>query len=112
MRKYDNFCSNLAVLSQASEQDLNNEFIIGGIIDKFFVQFELGWKVLKELLKYEGSSVSASSWRDLISFWSHGPGIRIPTIQRTGAANIGMISIIPAYPPRAPNRIAYANFRL
>ena len=32
MRKYDNFCSNLAVLSQASEQDLNNEFIIGGII--------------------------------------------------------------------------------
>ena len=60
MRKYDNFCSNLAVLSQASEQDLNNEFIIGGIIDKFFVQFELGWKVLKELLRYEGSSVSAS----------------------------------------------------
>lgn len=60
MRKYDNFCSNLAILSQADEQDLNNEFIIGGIIDKFFVQFELGWKLLKELLKYEGSSVSAS----------------------------------------------------
>ena len=61
MKKYDNFCSNLAVLSQASAQDMNNEFIISGIIDKFFVQFELGWKLIKELLKYEGSSVSASS---------------------------------------------------
>ena len=60
MRKYDNFSSNLAILSQAAEQDLNNEFIIGGIIDKFFVQFELGWKLIKELLKYEGSSVMAN----------------------------------------------------
>lgn len=60
MKKYDNFCSNLHVLSQASEQDLENEFIISGIIDKFFVQFELGWKLLKELAKYEGRSVAAS----------------------------------------------------
>ena len=30
-----------------------------GIIDKFFVQFELGWKVLKELLSYEGQAISA-----------------------------------------------------
>lgn len=60
MKKYDNFCSNLHVLSQAYEQDLENEFIISGIIDKFFVQFELGWKLLKELAKYEGRSVAAS----------------------------------------------------
>ena len=26
----------------------------------FFIQFELGWKVLKELLSYEGQSISAS----------------------------------------------------
>ena len=47
MKKFDNYKRNLAVLSRAGEQDLSNEFIIGGIIDKFSLQFELGWKVLK-----------------------------------------------------------------
>jgi len=60
MKKYDNFCNNLRVLAKASEQDLENEFIISGIIDKFFVQFELGWKLLKELIKYEGRPTAAS----------------------------------------------------
>ena len=40
------------------EQDLTNEFIIGGIIVKFSLQFELGRKVLKELLRYEGVKIS------------------------------------------------------
>ena len=60
MKKYDNFCSNLRVLEKASEQDLENEFIISGIIDKFFIQFELGWKLIKELIKYEGRPIAAS----------------------------------------------------
>lgn len=34
--------------------------VIGGIIDKFMIQFELGWKVLKELLQYEGRSEARS----------------------------------------------------
>lgn len=54
MKKYDNFHSHLQVMNKAHLEDLTNEFIISGIIDKFFIQFELGWKVLKELLKYEG----------------------------------------------------------
>ncbi len=54
MKKFDHYCSNLSVLSRAEYEDLNNEFIIGGIIDKFNIQFELGWKVLKQLLLYEG----------------------------------------------------------
>lgn len=54
MKKFENYCSNLQVLARAEQEDLTNEFIIGGIIDKFHIQFELGWKVLKELLKYEG----------------------------------------------------------
>ena len=58
MKKFDHFCSNLSVLETASEQDLSNEFIISGIIDKFFIQFELGWKVLKELLLYEGAAAA------------------------------------------------------
>jgi nucleotidyltransferase substrate binding protein (TIGR01987 family) len=44
----------LQVLSQASKQDLTNDFIISGVIDKFFIQFELGWKLMKELMQYEG----------------------------------------------------------
>ena len=59
MKKFDNFSSNLAVLRRAADQDLGNEFIISGIIDKFFIQFELGWKLLKELLRYEGRMAGA-----------------------------------------------------
>ena len=67
MKKFDNYKSNLRVLTTAREQDLSNEFIIGGIIDKFFIQFELGWKVLKELLIYEGVAVAKSgSPREII----------------------------------------------
>lgn len=54
MKKFDNYVSNLKVLSLAEKENLNNEFIISGIIDKFSIQFELAWKVLKELLKVEG----------------------------------------------------------
>lgn len=54
MKKFENYVRNLEVLCKAKDEDLENEFIIGGIIDKFFIQFELGWKVLKELLKYNG----------------------------------------------------------
>ena len=54
MRKYENYASALKALSTASSQDLENEFVQSGIIDKFAVQFELGWKLLKRLLAYEG----------------------------------------------------------
>ena len=60
MKKFEHFKSNLKVLVTAENEDLSNEFIVGAIIDKFFVQFELGWKVLKELLSYEGQSISAT----------------------------------------------------
>lgn len=60
MGKYDNFSRHLFVLKRAPEEDLTNEFIISGIIDKFFVQFELGWKVLKELLAYEGNPIATT----------------------------------------------------
>ena len=67
MKKFDNFISNLNILSKAQNEDLTNEFIISGIIDKFFIQFELGWKVLKELLRYEGKSIALTgSPREII----------------------------------------------
>ena len=52
MKKFDNYRKNLDVLRRSDQQDLNNEFIISGIIDKFSIQFELGWKVLKEPVSY------------------------------------------------------------
>lgn len=60
MKKYENFVKHIKVLERAKDGDLNNEFVISGIIDKFFVQFELGWKVLKELMRYEGKAVGAT----------------------------------------------------
>jgi len=60
MKKFENFVSHLAVLERAGQEDLSNEFIISGIIDKFFIQFELGWKTLKEYLQYEGRGVAST----------------------------------------------------
>lgn len=67
MKRFDQYTKHLEVMKRAYKEDLNNEFIISGIIDKFFIQFELGWKVLKELLKYEGREIGLSgSPREII----------------------------------------------
>lgn len=60
MKKFEQFSRHLEILQRADKEDLENEFIISGIIDKFYLQFELGWKVLKELLAYEGRSETAT----------------------------------------------------
>lgn len=52
--KHANYKANLSVLRQAPEQDLHNEFILSGIIDRFAMQFELSWKLLRKTLEYEG----------------------------------------------------------
>ncbi len=54
MAKYANYTSNLTVLRRAPDQDLENEFVQSGIIDKFTMQFELAWKLLRKTLEYEG----------------------------------------------------------
>lgn len=67
MKKYENYAAALEVLRRAPEQDLSNEFVQGGVIDKFSLQFELGWKLLKRLLAYEGEAISATgSPRDIV----------------------------------------------
>ncbi len=60
MKKFENYTSNLRILEQAYYEQLDNEFIISGIIDKFSIQFELGWKMLKTLLTYEGSKIAST----------------------------------------------------
>ena len=67
MKKFDNFASHLEVLERSGEQNLDNEFIVSGIIDKFRIQFELGWKLLKELLRHEGVAAGLTgSPRDIL----------------------------------------------
>lgn len=63
----EQFSRYLQVLRRADKEDITNEFIISGVIDKFYIQFELGWKVLKELLPYEGvKSATSGSPREII----------------------------------------------
>lgn len=67
MKRFDELTKHLNVLKRAPGEDLENEFIISGIIDKFFIQFELSWKVLKQLLLYEGDAVGRTgSPREII----------------------------------------------
>lgn len=67
MKRFEQYQRHLEILKRADQEDLENEFIVSGIIDKFFIQFELGWKVLKQLLQYEGKEISRSgSPRDII----------------------------------------------
>lgn len=67
MKKLEQFERHLLILEKADREDLENEFIISGIIDKFYIQFELGWKVLKELLRYEGAKEAVTgSPREII----------------------------------------------
>lgn len=60
MKKYDNFASALKTLRRSGKQDLDNEFVQGGIIAKFSLQFELSWKLMKALLAYEGDKTAAT----------------------------------------------------
>lgn len=60
MKKFENYSSALDNLKKAYDKDLTDDFIQSGIINKFSLQFELSWKLLKFLLEYEGDSVSAT----------------------------------------------------
>ncbi len=67
MKRHEQFSSNLDILNKAYEEDLENTFILSGIIDKFFIQFDLAWKLFKDLLRHEGRSEAATgSPREII----------------------------------------------
>ena len=41
MKKFDQYVRHLRILSRAFDEDLTNDFIVSGIIDKYYIQFEL-----------------------------------------------------------------------
>lgn len=73
MREFDSYCSMLATFETAPDQDLANEFVQTGIIRMLSLQLELGWKLFKALLSYEGDVRSATgSPRDIVkAAWSY-----------------------------------------
>lgn len=50
MKKYDNYVSNLRVLERADREALDNEFIIGGIIDSNFPHLKWDSYIEKSIL--------------------------------------------------------------
>ena len=67
MKQFDNFTSNLTILQRADAEDLQNAFIVSGVIHKFRIQFDLGWNVLHTLLKYEGrAEANTGSPREIL----------------------------------------------
>ena len=67
MKIFKYYQKNLAVLRRSDKQDLSNDFILSGISRIFAIQFVLAWKVLKELLAYEGvEATRTGSPREII----------------------------------------------
>lgn len=67
MKKYENYANLLKSLKRAPSLDLDEDIVRVGIIGTFSLQFELGWKLLKTVLAYEGQPIAASgSPRDII----------------------------------------------
>lgn len=61
MRRFDQYCSNLRVLETAPSKDYSDPYIVSGLKDRFVLQFELSWKVLKEALVLKGVIESSLS---------------------------------------------------
>jgi len=54
IQRFDNYCKALAQLTRFIEKGALNELEEQGLIKAFEYNFELGWKVLKDLLEYQG----------------------------------------------------------
>jgi len=54
IQRFDNFCKALAQMTKFMEKGELNELEEQGLIKSFEYTFELGWKVLKDLLDYQG----------------------------------------------------------
>lgn len=54
VQRFNNYRKALAQLTKFMERDSLNELEEQGLIKVFEYNFELGWKVLKDLLEYQG----------------------------------------------------------
>ncbi|MBN4082398.1 nucleotidyltransferase substrate binding protein [Mariprofundus ferrooxydans] len=54
IQRFDNFCKALAQMTKFMDKGELNELEEQGLIKAFEYNFELSWKVLKDLLEYQG----------------------------------------------------------
>ena len=71
MKEYEEYIGALALLRQAPEEDLDDEFVQQGLIVKFALQYELGCKLLKTMLvRQENAATVVRTKRGMVkSTW-------------------------------------------
>ena len=58
MKEYDRYASALDTLRRAPDQDLDNEFVLYGVVSLFSRQYDLGCALLRRLLACEGDTAA------------------------------------------------------
>ena len=94
MKKFENYCSNLNVLSRAGQEDLTNEFIIGGIIEGILGLFAKYW--VKLISPIVAASVVTAIGFSLLSVGATSIGRRTAEEDFASAINLilGSISFV------------------
>ena len=49
-KRYESFRNSLASLTEAKQRDMEDSFVLSGTSAKFSITFDLGWKVMKDIL--------------------------------------------------------------
>ena len=49
-RRFLSFCNSLADLTEARQRDMSDSFVLSGTGAKFSINFDLAWKVMKDIL--------------------------------------------------------------
>ena len=49
-KRYESFRNSLASLTEAKQRDMEDSFVLSGTSVKFSITFDLGWKVMKDIL--------------------------------------------------------------
>lgn len=57
-QRFENFRRALGRLDEACSQSSYTNLELAGLVQRFMFTFELGWKVLKDLLFYEGNDLN------------------------------------------------------
>jgi len=57
INRYRSYCNCLQDFSQARNRDIQDTFVLSGVVNKFSLTFDLAWKVMKDIIvQYYGIS--------------------------------------------------------
>ncbi len=68
IKRYESFQKSLDSLNEAKSRDMDDSFVLSGTSAKFSITFDLGWKVMKDLLVqyYAVTNFVAGSPREVL----------------------------------------------